>query len=87
MLRAAPLKPELDERRIELCVPGSRSLPETMQRLDKMKHLVFMTPEHETGGLLDVDFLLQLAIEEGRFCVHVMDRPSLTGGVHEQQPD
>ena len=82
MLRAAPLKPELDERRIELCVPGSRSLPETMQRLDKMKHLVFMTLEHEAGGLLDVDFLLQFAIEECRFHVQVMDRPSLAGGVH-----
>ena len=87
MLKAAPLKPELDERRIELRVLGSRSLPETIQRHDKMKHLVFMTPEHETGGLLNVDFLLQFVVEECRFCVHVMDRPSLTGGVHEQQLD
>jgi hypothetical protein len=41
------------------------------------QYLSFLPWDDEPGGLLDVDLLLQISIQEGRFDVHVVDSLAL----------
>jgi hypothetical protein len=58
-------------------------LTQSVQRLDEVKHLVLMPPENETWGLLDVDLLLENAIQERGLDIHVVHCPAFIGSVGE----
>jgi hypothetical protein len=64
---------ELAERAIKLLVPGPRCLPQPVQRPPESQHLVFFSGGDEPLRLLHIDLLRELAVEEGRLHIHVMD--------------
>ena len=72
MLGGAPREPKLEQRGVQLGVPGTWGLAKTVECLGQVEHLVFMPLEHEPEGLLDVDILQQLAIEKRRLDIHVV---------------
>jgi len=69
------LEAHLLECCIQLLVLGPRRLAQAVERLAQAVHLVFFPGDGESRRLPHVDFLLQIAIEEGRLHVHVVDRP------------
>jgi hypothetical protein len=87
MFRAASGEPKLDQRFIQLGIPSTRSLAQSIQCLDKAQDLMFMPPEHKSRRLLDVDLFQQLAIQERSLDVHMMHCPALRGSKGEQQSD
>jgi hypothetical protein len=61
---------------VQLGVPCSRCLTKPVQSFLQSQYLIFSAND-EARRLPDVNFLHQIAIEEGGFHVHVMDPPSL----------
>jgi hypothetical protein len=71
---------ELADRAIKLPVSGPRCRTQPIQNPSESQHLVFFGGD-ESLRLLHID-LHELAVEEGRLHIHVMDFPSL---IHRQR--
>ena len=48
MLRRTPLEAEVDQRLIQLGVPGTRGLTESIESFDEVEYLAFVPLEHKT---------------------------------------
>lgn len=77
MLRRAPLEPEGLQAAVEFGVPRPWCLTETVESLPEPKHLVLVAVVDEARWLRDVHLLLELAIEECQFDIHVVHLPAL----------
>ena len=64
MLLRALSEPELHQGLIELGVPCSWGLTESVEGLDQVEHLRFLALQHEPRRLLDVDILRELTIQK-----------------------
>ena len=70
---SALLEAHVLERGIQLSVPGARCLPQAVESLAKAVDLSFFSGDGEAGRLLHVHLLLEVAVEEGGFDIHVVD--------------
>jgi hypothetical protein len=77
MLVDTALEAETQQLGVELVVPCSWRLAKPVERLVEAQHLVLVLVVNEARGLLDVDLLLELAVQERRLDVHVVDAPAV----------
>jgi hypothetical protein len=75
----ALLKPHLLEDGVQLNVPSSWCLLQAVEGLAQVENLVLLAKVDESRWLTNVDLLLQVAVEEGRLDIHVVNMPGLLG--------
>jgi hypothetical protein len=72
----AAREPEAQQLGVELMVPRPWRLAEFVECLMEAQHPVLVLVVDEAGGLMDVDFFLELDVQERRLDVHVMYAPA-----------
>ena len=65
-------KPQAVKVSIHPRIPDSRSLFESIQGFLQFTHMGLIPMSHKAFRLFNVDFLINLAIEEGCFYIHLM---------------
>jgi hypothetical protein len=73
---SALLEAHVLERGIQLGVPGARSLPQAVEGLAEAVDLSLFSSDDEARRLLHVYLLLEVAVEESGFDIHVVDAPA-----------
>jgi hypothetical protein len=68
---------EFSENSVELEIPHTGGLLKPIDRFLKATHLSLLSSNYKTLWLLHVYLLLELAIEERRLHIHLMDVPVL----------
>jgi hypothetical protein len=54
---------------VQLGVPSSRCLPQVVEGLVQAEDLALLARDNESRRLVDVDFILQVVVKEGRLDV------------------
>ena len=83
----ALLEAHLLERGVELRVLGTRGLPQAIEGLAQAVHLIFFFGDNKTRWLAHVHLLLEVAIQEGKLDIHVVDLPHFLSRQREEYID
>ena len=86
MLRQTTLEAECAQTVIQLGVPRSGSLLQTVQGLVQAQDKMLLAGDDKFRWLLLIDFFLELAVQERRFDVHVMNGPARVRRECQQHP-